>query len=162
IMADVNAPVEKAPALAPPTRTDEQILPRIRWVPIRKSNCYLDAKKSQSNLIYKIAVDILKHTNFFREFTAFSTIPAIYIQQFWDTICQSTTTWLLLPLQLRILLSTLLTVWVIQKKSNTYLMSLLMTCFNRGGHSRQSSICALRESVRSRNTSLHRIKHEMN
>ncbi|GJX19953.1 retrovirus-related pol polyprotein from transposon TNT 1-94, partial [Tanacetum coccineum] len=55
IMADVNAPVEKAPALAPPTRTDEQILPRIRWVPIRKSNCYLDAKKSQSNLIYKIA-----------------------------------------------------------------------------------------------------------
>ncbi|GKD53077.1 hypothetical protein Tco_1286464, partial [Tanacetum coccineum] len=66
IMADVNAPVEQAPALAPPTRTDEQILPRIRWVPIGKSNCYLDAEKSQSNPIYKIAVDILKHTNFFR------------------------------------------------------------------------------------------------
>ncbi|GKA00607.1 retrovirus-related pol polyprotein from transposon TNT 1-94 [Tanacetum coccineum] len=30
IMADVNAPVEQAPAVAPPTRTDEQILPRIR------------------------------------------------------------------------------------------------------------------------------------
>ncbi|GJW56626.1 hypothetical protein Tco_0103357 [Tanacetum coccineum] len=30
-MADVNAPVEQAPTLAPPTRTDEQILPRIRW-----------------------------------------------------------------------------------------------------------------------------------
>ncbi|GJV15073.1 retrovirus-related pol polyprotein from transposon TNT 1-94, partial [Tanacetum coccineum] len=85
IMADVNAPVEQAPALAPPTRTDEQILPRIRWVPIGKSNCYLDAEKSQSNPIYKIAVDILKHTNFFRAFTASSTIPAIYIQQFWDT-----------------------------------------------------------------------------
>ncbi|GKC23643.1 hypothetical protein Tco_1025793 [Tanacetum coccineum] len=65
-MADVNAPIEQAPAVAPPTRTDEQILPRIRWVPIGKSNCYLDAKKLQSNPIYKIAVDILKHTNFFR------------------------------------------------------------------------------------------------
>ncbi|GJX81877.1 monodehydroascorbate reductase, partial [Tanacetum coccineum] len=72
-------------------RTDEQILPRIRWVPIGKSNCYLDAEKSQSNPIYKIAVDILKHTNFFRAFTASSTIPAIYIQQFWDTICYDRT-----------------------------------------------------------------------
>ncbi|GJS66192.1 hypothetical protein Tco_0680756 [Tanacetum coccineum] len=86
-MADVNAPVEQAPAVAPPTRTDEQILPRIRWVPIGKSNYYLDAEKSQSNPIYKIVVDILKHTNIFRAFTASSTIPAIYIQQFWDTIC---------------------------------------------------------------------------
>ncbi|GJZ29894.1 hypothetical protein Tco_0574941 [Tanacetum coccineum] len=54
-MADVNAPVEQAPALAPPTRTDEQIVPRIRWVPIGKSNYYLDVEKSQSNPIYKIA-----------------------------------------------------------------------------------------------------------
>ncbi|GJY58960.1 hypothetical protein Tco_0458852 [Tanacetum coccineum] len=91
IMADVNALVEQVPALAPPTCTDEQILPRIRWVPIGKINCYLDAKKSQSNPIYKIAVDILKHTNFFRAFTASSTIPAIYIQQFWDTICYDRT-----------------------------------------------------------------------
>ncbi|GJT92130.1 retrovirus-related pol polyprotein from transposon TNT 1-94 [Tanacetum coccineum] len=44
-----------SPAMAPPTRTDEQILPRIRWVPIRKSNCYLDVERSQSNPIYKIA-----------------------------------------------------------------------------------------------------------
>nr|GEW58585.1 integrase, catalytic region, zinc finger, CCHC-type, peptidase aspartic, catalytic [Tanacetum cinerariifolium] len=49
----------------------------------RKSNCYLDVEKSQSNPIYKIAVDILKHTNFFR---AFTTIPSIYIQQFWNTV----------------------------------------------------------------------------
>ncbi|GJS24445.1 retrovirus-related pol polyprotein from transposon TNT 1-94 [Tanacetum coccineum] len=86
-MADVNvnAPAEQAPAMAPPTRTDDQILPRIRWVPIGKSNCYLDVERSQSNPIYKIAVDILKHTNFFRAFTASSTIPSIYIQQFWDT-----------------------------------------------------------------------------
>ncbi|GJW71390.1 hypothetical protein Tco_0128307 [Tanacetum coccineum] len=88
-MADVNVnvPAEQAPAMALPTRTDEQIFPRIRWVPIGKSNCYLDTERSQSNPIYKIAVDILKQTNFFRLFTASSIIPAIYIQQFWDTIC---------------------------------------------------------------------------
>ncbi|GKD40486.1 hypothetical protein Tco_1260693 [Tanacetum coccineum] len=72
--------------MAPPVRTDEQILPRIRWVPIGKSNYYLNEEKSQPSLIYKIAVDILKQTNFFRAFTASSTIPAIYIQQFLDTI----------------------------------------------------------------------------
>ncbi|GKC73345.1 retrovirus-related pol polyprotein from transposon TNT 1-94, partial [Tanacetum coccineum] len=87
-MADVNvnAPAEQAPAMAPPTHTDDQILPRIRWVPIGKSNCYLDVERSQSNPIYKIAVDILKHANFFRAFTTSSTIPSIYIQQFWDTV----------------------------------------------------------------------------
>nr|GFC64369.1 hypothetical protein [Tanacetum cinerariifolium] len=72
--------------MAPPVRTDDQILPRIRWVPNRKSNCYLDLEKSQGNPIYKIAVDLLKNTNFFRAFTASSTIPSIYIQQFWDTV----------------------------------------------------------------------------
>ncbi|GKB38813.1 hypothetical protein Tco_0883755, partial [Tanacetum coccineum] len=81
------ADAEHAPAMAPPVRTDEQILPRIRWVPIRKSNCYLNEEKSQPSPIFKIAVDILKQTNFFRAFTASSTIPAIYIQQLWDTIC---------------------------------------------------------------------------
>nr|GEX26457.1 putative ribonuclease H-like domain-containing protein [Tanacetum cinerariifolium] len=70
--------------MAPPTRTDDQILPHIRWVPIGKSNCYLDVEKSQSNPIYKIAMHILKHTNFFRAFAASSTIPSIYIQLFWD------------------------------------------------------------------------------
>nr|GEX70305.1 copia protein [Tanacetum cinerariifolium] len=87
-MADVNvnAPADQAPTMAPPTRTDDQIMPHIRWVPIGKSNCYLDIERSQSNLIYKIAVDILKHTNFFRAFTASSTIPSIYIQQFWDIV----------------------------------------------------------------------------
>ncbi|GKB97512.1 hypothetical protein Tco_0983649, partial [Tanacetum coccineum] len=81
------ADAEHSPVMAPPVRIDEQILPRIRWVPIGKSNCYLNEEKSQPNPIYKIAVDILKQTNFFRAFTASSTIPAIYIQQFWDTIC---------------------------------------------------------------------------
>ncbi|GKC42710.1 hypothetical protein Tco_1060432, partial [Tanacetum coccineum] len=44
---NVNAPVEQVPAMAPPTRTDDQILPRIRWVPIGKSNCYLDVESCQ-------------------------------------------------------------------------------------------------------------------
>ncbi|GJR28031.1 hypothetical protein Tco_1104263 [Tanacetum coccineum] len=76
------ADAEHAPAMVPPAHTDEQIMPRIRWVPIGKRNCYMNDEKSQSSLIYKIAVDILKQTNFFRAFTASSTIPAIYIQQF--------------------------------------------------------------------------------
>nr|GEU77243.1 E-beta-farnesene synthase [Tanacetum cinerariifolium] len=84
--ANVNAPADQTPTMAPPTRTNDQILPHIRLVPTGKSNCYLDVEKSQSNQIYKIAVDIMKHTNFFRAFTASSTIPSIYIQQFWDTV----------------------------------------------------------------------------
>nr|GFB35080.1 monodehydroascorbate reductase [Tanacetum cinerariifolium] len=83
---NVNAPAGQAPTMAPPIHIDDQILPHIRWVSIGKSNCYLDVEKSQSNPIYKIAVDILKQTNFFRAFTASSTIPSIYIQQFWDTV----------------------------------------------------------------------------
>ncbi|GJW33992.1 hypothetical protein Tco_0054024 [Tanacetum coccineum] len=31
---NVNAPAEQAPAVAPPTRTDDQILPRGSWVPV--------------------------------------------------------------------------------------------------------------------------------
>nr|GEX20163.1 integrase, catalytic region, zinc finger, CCHC-type, peptidase aspartic, catalytic [Tanacetum cinerariifolium] len=87
-MADINinAPAGQATAMVPPIRTDDQILPRIKWVPIGKSNCYLDLEKSQSNPIYKITVDLLKHTNFFMAFTASSTIPSIYIQQFWDMV----------------------------------------------------------------------------
>nr|GEU34616.1 retrovirus-related Pol polyprotein from transposon TNT 1-94 [Tanacetum cinerariifolium] len=56
-MADINIPVNDAPAeqahaVAPPTRTNDQIL----------------------------------------AFTSSSTIPAIYIQQFWDTICFNSST----------------------------------------------------------------------
>ncbi|GJZ45691.1 hypothetical protein Tco_0593287 [Tanacetum coccineum] len=97
IMADLNipandAPVEQAPAVAPPTRTDDQILPLSKWVPIGKSNCVLDVHKPQRNPIFPIAVALLKNTNFFRAFTASSTIPAIYIQQFWDTMCFNSST----------------------------------------------------------------------
>ncbi|GKC74593.1 retrovirus-related pol polyprotein from transposon TNT 1-94 [Tanacetum coccineum] len=80
------------PAIAPPTRTDDQILPSSKWVPIGKSNYVLDVQKSQRNPIFPIVVAILKNTNFFRSFTASSMIPAIYIQQFWDTMCFNSST----------------------------------------------------------------------
>ncbi|GJT16251.1 retrovirus-related pol polyprotein from transposon TNT 1-94 [Tanacetum coccineum] len=85
IPADIT-PTEQAHAVTPPTRTDDQILPSSKWMPIGKSNSVLDVQKSQRNPIFSIAMSILKNTNFFRAFTASSTIPAIYIQQFWDTI----------------------------------------------------------------------------
>ncbi|GJX81882.1 hypothetical protein Tco_0331363 [Tanacetum coccineum] len=87
-MADANINALEVPVAAdsPPTRSDEQILPRNKWVPVGKSNCFLDVERTQVNPIFKIEVDILKNTNFFKAFTASSTIPSIYIQQFWDTI----------------------------------------------------------------------------
>jgi hypothetical protein len=57
-MANVNVPADQAPAIPPPTHTDDQIIPHDRWVPIGKSNCYLDMDKTQSNPIYKIAIYI--------------------------------------------------------------------------------------------------------
>ncbi|GJY22126.1 hypothetical protein Tco_0394692 [Tanacetum coccineum] len=96
-MADINipandAPVVQAPTVAPPTRTDDQILPLSTWVPISKRNCVLDVHKHQRNPIFPIDVAILKNTNFFKAFTTSSTIPAIYIQQFWDTMCFDSST----------------------------------------------------------------------
>ncbi|GJV52203.1 retrovirus-related pol polyprotein from transposon TNT 1-94 [Tanacetum coccineum] len=76
----------------PLTKTDDQILSLSKWVPIGKSNCILDVHKPQRNPIFPIVVALLKNTNFFRAFTASSTILAIYIQQFWDTMCFNTCT----------------------------------------------------------------------
>ncbi|GKE00535.1 retrovirus-related pol polyprotein from transposon TNT 1-94 [Tanacetum coccineum] len=72
--------------------TDDQILSLSKWVPIGKSNNVLDIHKPQRNPIFLIDVALLKNTNFFRAFTASSTIPAIYIQQFWDTMCFNSST----------------------------------------------------------------------
>ncbi|GJY55423.1 hypothetical protein Tco_0454538 [Tanacetum coccineum] len=83
---NVNTLEVSVAADAPPTLSDEQILPRDKWVPVGKRNYFLDVERNQANPIYKIAMDILKNTNFFRAFTASSNIPSIYIQQFWDTI----------------------------------------------------------------------------
>ncbi|GJX71699.1 hypothetical protein Tco_0308870 [Tanacetum coccineum] len=44
----------------PPTRTNEQIIPRSQWLTIEKSNLLFNAQKIQKNPIFRISVDILK------------------------------------------------------------------------------------------------------
>nr|GFC40729.1 hypothetical protein [Tanacetum cinerariifolium] len=51
-MADMNipandVPVDQAPAIAPPTRMNDQILPHRKWVPVSKSNYVLDVLSYQ-------------------------------------------------------------------------------------------------------------------
>ncbi|GJT91618.1 hypothetical protein Tco_1080463 [Tanacetum coccineum] len=79
-MAEQNVPAQ------PPTRTDEQIVPRSQWLTIGKSNLLFNAQKIQRNPIFQISVDILSNTNFFQAFTASANVPAIYLQQFWKTM----------------------------------------------------------------------------
>ncbi|GJY83234.1 hypothetical protein Tco_0496610 [Tanacetum coccineum] len=79
-MAEQNVPA-RAPA-----RTDEQIVPRSQWLQIGKSNLLFDAQKIQKNPIFQISVDILRNTNFFRAFSASASVPAVYIQQFWNSM----------------------------------------------------------------------------
>nr|GEZ04696.1 retrovirus-related Pol polyprotein from transposon TNT 1-94 [Tanacetum cinerariifolium] len=79
-MADENI---LAPA---PTRSDDQILPFVAWVPIGKRNFVLDLQKKQKNPIFQISVDILQNTNFFRAITASALVSAIYIKQFWNML----------------------------------------------------------------------------
>ncbi|GKE26047.1 retrovirus-related pol polyprotein from transposon TNT 1-94, partial [Tanacetum coccineum] len=65
-MADMNipandAPAEQAPAIAPPTRTDDQILPLSKCVPIGKSNCVLDVRNCRlDEQWFNIHKDILR------------------------------------------------------------------------------------------------------
>ncbi|GJY89894.1 retrovirus-related pol polyprotein from transposon TNT 1-94 [Tanacetum coccineum] len=79
-MAESNVPAQA------PTRTDEQLVPRSQWLQIGKSNLLFDAQKIQKNPIFHISGDILHNTNFFRAFTASASVPAIYVQQFWNTM----------------------------------------------------------------------------
>ncbi|GJY86550.1 retrovirus-related pol polyprotein from transposon TNT 1-94 [Tanacetum coccineum] len=79
-MAEQNVPAQA------PARTDEQIVPRSQWLQIGKSNHLFDAHKIQKNLIFQISVDILRNTNFFRAFSASASVPAVYIQQFWNSM----------------------------------------------------------------------------
>ncbi|GKF11450.1 hypothetical protein Tco_0049376 [Tanacetum coccineum] len=73
-MAEQNIPTQ------PPTRTDEQIVPRSQWLTIGKSNLLFNAQKIQKNPIFQIFVDILSNTNFFQAFTASANVPTIYLQ----------------------------------------------------------------------------------
>ncbi|GKE74344.1 hypothetical protein Tco_1536385, partial [Tanacetum coccineum] len=79
-MAEQNVPAQ------PPTRTDEQIVPHSQWLTIGKSNLLFNAQKIQKNPIFQISVDILSNTNFFQAFTASANVPAIYLQQLWNTM----------------------------------------------------------------------------
>ncbi|GJV35678.1 monodehydroascorbate reductase [Tanacetum coccineum] len=81
---DVNTMAEQNVPTQPPTRTDEQIVPRSQWLTIGKSNLLFNAQKIQKNPIFQISVDILSNTNFFQAFTASANVPAIYLQQFWN------------------------------------------------------------------------------
>nr|GEV33838.1 hypothetical protein [Tanacetum cinerariifolium] len=95
-MADMSAPSGQAPAVAPPVRTDDEIFPYNRWVQIGKSNCSLNLDKKQSNPIFKMAVDLLMHTNFHGSFTA-STIDTIqYDKKAGNYRCQLDEQWFVL------------------------------------------------------------------
>ncbi|GJT79666.1 putative ribonuclease H-like domain-containing protein [Tanacetum coccineum] len=73
-MAEQNVPAQ------PPTRTDEQIVPRSQWLSIGKSNLLFNAQKIQKNPIFQISVDILSNTNFFQAFHLEMFLLA-YLQQ---------------------------------------------------------------------------------
>ncbi|GJV12957.1 hypothetical protein Tco_1354498 [Tanacetum coccineum] len=70
-MAEENIP--------PPTRSDDQLVPVKACLPYGKRNLLLDLQKLQKNPIFRISVDILQNTNFFRAFTASTNVPSIYI-----------------------------------------------------------------------------------
>ncbi|GKF45944.1 hypothetical protein Tco_0135746, partial [Tanacetum coccineum] len=73
-MAEENVP---APA---PTRSNEHIVSFDAWLPVGKGNLLLDLQRLQKNPIFRISVDILHNTNFFRAFTASANVLTIYIQ----------------------------------------------------------------------------------
>ncbi|GJS00819.1 retrovirus-related pol polyprotein from transposon TNT 1-94 [Tanacetum coccineum] len=79
-MAEENIP--------PPTRSDDKLVPVKACLPYGKSNLLVDLQKLQKNPIFRISVDILQNTNFFRAFTTSANVPSIYIQQFWNTLTQ--------------------------------------------------------------------------
>ncbi|GJY41150.1 hypothetical protein Tco_0428420 [Tanacetum coccineum] len=63
-----------------------RLYPALIWLQIGKSNLLFDAQKIQKNPIFQISMDILRNTNFFRAFPASASVPAVYIQQFWNSM----------------------------------------------------------------------------
>ncbi|GJS83304.1 copia protein [Tanacetum coccineum] len=74
LMAEKNIPA--------PTRSDDQLVPVKARLPYGKNNLLLDLQKLQKNPIFRISVDILQNTNFFRAFTTSANVSSIYIQLF--------------------------------------------------------------------------------
>ncbi|GJX30838.1 hypothetical protein Tco_0240693 [Tanacetum coccineum] len=75
-MAEQNVPAQ------PPTRTDEQIVPRSQWLTIGKSNLLFNAQKIQRNPIFQILVDILRKTSG-------SDKPRHPVLQMWGIVTQT-------------------------------------------------------------------------
>ncbi|GJW82269.1 hypothetical protein Tco_0146244 [Tanacetum coccineum] len=73
-MAEQNVPAQ------PPTRTDEQIVPRSQWLTIGKSNLLFNAQKIQKNPIFQISPPQLRgqpdNTNFFQCLHCLSKCPS--------------------------------------------------------------------------------------
>ncbi|GJR02012.1 retrovirus-related pol polyprotein from transposon TNT 1-94 [Tanacetum coccineum] len=72
-MAEQNVPTQ------PPTRTDEQIVPRSQWLTIGKSNLLFNAQKIQRT-IFRLSVDILSNTNSSQAFTPQAMFLPIYLK----------------------------------------------------------------------------------
>ncbi|GJY64032.1 hypothetical protein Tco_0465492, partial [Tanacetum coccineum] len=77
-MAEENSPA--------PTRSDDQLVLIKARLPYGKRNLLMDLQKLQKNPIFRISINILQNTNFFKAFTASANVPSIYIQQFWNTL----------------------------------------------------------------------------
>ncbi|GKA70139.1 hypothetical protein Tco_0776203 [Tanacetum coccineum] len=77
-MAEENIPA--------PTRSDDQLVPVKARLPYGKSNLLLDLQKLKKNPIFRVSINILQNTNFFKAFTTSTNVPSIYIQQFWNTL----------------------------------------------------------------------------
>ncbi|GJT93713.1 hypothetical protein Tco_1082558 [Tanacetum coccineum] len=78
--------------LPAPSISDEQLVLVKARLPYGKINLLLDLQKLKKNQIFRIYVDILHNTNFFRAFSASANVPSIYIQQFWNTLTQEVKT----------------------------------------------------------------------
>ncbi|GJU20057.1 retrovirus-related pol polyprotein from transposon TNT 1-94 [Tanacetum coccineum] len=71
-----------------PIISDDQLVPVKARLPYGKSNLLLDLYKLQKNPIFRISIDILQNTNFFRALAASVNVPSIYIQQFLKPLTQ--------------------------------------------------------------------------
>ncbi|GJT50824.1 hypothetical protein Tco_0976981 [Tanacetum coccineum] len=74
-MAEQNVPAQ------PPTRTDEQIVPRSQWLTIGKSNLLLNAQKIQKNPIFQISMEPSKQLPSSSKHSCISKCSAIYLQK---------------------------------------------------------------------------------
>ncbi|GJU93436.1 hypothetical protein Tco_1318192 [Tanacetum coccineum] len=155
------ADAEHAPTMAPPVRTDEQILPRIRWVPIGKSNCYLNEENLNPTQFFKIACGTFSAKKKQISSELLQARAGSYkcqLDEQWFDLTQDTLRDALqiTPVDKNRAFSpppTLDTpdhfamIGLFQEKSKLVNVTTNEDCTNHGGHSQQSSICVLRERL---------------